>query len=639
MAANRIKGITIEIGGDTTKLDKALAGTNEQLKSTEYKLKDVERLLKIDPGNIALLAQKNRLLAQSAEADSDKFKTLKKTAEESTVSNVRYEKWQKSFAALQGHINKTSNELSDLEKEAKKLEGLGFAPDSAPMVEVQQNADALRKKMDSLQKKVSDTFEELGRPISIEQWDSLQRELSETEKKMEKAEKAAKTFNAEAASWSGTLSDFSGKAGDVASALAPVTNAVLGLGGAAIATVPATEEFRSDLSMLENNARIAGVGILAARDAFQQFVSVSNEADSSVEAVSNLLQAGFTESNLQMAVENLAGAALSFPDTLKIESLADSLQETIATGNATGQFAEALERLGVNVEEFNKQMAETPTEVGRQDVALAALANNGMKQAYDSWTKNNEALIQNRESTLQFQQAMADLAEDIQPALTSLAEMASSFLNWFNDLPSGAKAAAAGIVVFLGVISPIAGIISTITGALAAAGIASTTFSIAGQAVTITMGQWVIIIAVVVAAVLALVAAIALLTGKSKDIKNIDLPEVPDYSSAVPGNGGGRPRSSVPSATSLDVPHLARGTVTRPNNPFMAVVGDNPTEPEVISPYSTIRRAAQDAMAAGGRSGPVSVSITFGGDLAQLARVLNPHIEVENQRLGPNLVN
>ena len=52
MGSNRIRGITIEVGGDTTKLDKALAGTDKQLKQTTANLKDVERLLKMDPGNV-----------------------------------------------------------------------------------------------------------------------------------------------------------------------------------------------------------------------------------------------------------------------------------------------------------------------------------------------------------------------------------------------------------------------------------------------------------------------------------------------------------------------------------------------------------------------------------------------------------
>lgn len=63
--ANRIKGITVEIGGDTTKLQTALKGVNGQIKNTQSALKDVERLLKLDPHNTELLAQKQKLLTQA----------------------------------------------------------------------------------------------------------------------------------------------------------------------------------------------------------------------------------------------------------------------------------------------------------------------------------------------------------------------------------------------------------------------------------------------------------------------------------------------------------------------------------------------------------------------------------------------
>ena len=62
--ASRIQGITVEIGGDTTKLQTALKGLNGEIKSTQTALKDVEKLLKMDPGNTELLAQKEKLLAQ-----------------------------------------------------------------------------------------------------------------------------------------------------------------------------------------------------------------------------------------------------------------------------------------------------------------------------------------------------------------------------------------------------------------------------------------------------------------------------------------------------------------------------------------------------------------------------------------------
>ena len=59
--ASRIQGITVEIGGDTTKLQTALKGVNSEIKNTQSQLKDVEKLLKLDPGNTELLSQKHKL--------------------------------------------------------------------------------------------------------------------------------------------------------------------------------------------------------------------------------------------------------------------------------------------------------------------------------------------------------------------------------------------------------------------------------------------------------------------------------------------------------------------------------------------------------------------------------------------------
>ena len=70
--ANRIKGITVEIGGDTTKLQTALQGVNKEIKSTQSQLKDVEKLLKLDPGNTELLTQKEKLLSDAVTETKEK---------------------------------------------------------------------------------------------------------------------------------------------------------------------------------------------------------------------------------------------------------------------------------------------------------------------------------------------------------------------------------------------------------------------------------------------------------------------------------------------------------------------------------------------------------------------------------------
>ena len=86
MAAGRIKGITVEIGGDTTKLQTALKGVNSEIKNTQAQLKDVEKLLKLDPGNTELLAQKQKLLSDAVSETKEKLTTLKTAAEQANTA-------------------------------------------------------------------------------------------------------------------------------------------------------------------------------------------------------------------------------------------------------------------------------------------------------------------------------------------------------------------------------------------------------------------------------------------------------------------------------------------------------------------------------------------------------------------------
>ena len=75
--ANRIQGITVQLGGDTTGLNKALSGTNKEISNTQKQLKDVERLLKLDPNNTELLAQKQKLLSQAVGETKSKLEVLR----------------------------------------------------------------------------------------------------------------------------------------------------------------------------------------------------------------------------------------------------------------------------------------------------------------------------------------------------------------------------------------------------------------------------------------------------------------------------------------------------------------------------------------------------------------------------------
>lgn len=116
--ANRIKGITVEIGGDTTKLSKALEGVNKDIRGTQTQLKDVQKLLKLDPTNTELLSQKHKLLADAVSATKEKLEVLKTAAEQANTALANGEISQQQYDALQREIIETENELKRLTTEA-----------------------------------------------------------------------------------------------------------------------------------------------------------------------------------------------------------------------------------------------------------------------------------------------------------------------------------------------------------------------------------------------------------------------------------------------------------------------------------------------------------------------------------------
>lgn len=116
--ANRIKGITVEIGGDTTGLDKALKSVNTSIKSTQSALKDVNRLLKLDPSNTELLSQKQRLLKDAIGATKEKLDSLKAAQEQAKQQLENGELGQDKYDALQREIVETVEELRRLQQEA-----------------------------------------------------------------------------------------------------------------------------------------------------------------------------------------------------------------------------------------------------------------------------------------------------------------------------------------------------------------------------------------------------------------------------------------------------------------------------------------------------------------------------------------
>lgn len=120
MASNRIKGITIEIDGNATKLNEALDGAEKSSKSLQTELKGVNSLLKLDPSNVELLRQKQELLTQSISATEDKLKTLRNAQaqvqaqfEKGDITAEQYRDFQREIVATEQKLKRLKDEQKD----------------------------------------------------------------------------------------------------------------------------------------------------------------------------------------------------------------------------------------------------------------------------------------------------------------------------------------------------------------------------------------------------------------------------------------------------------------------------------------------------------------------------------------------
>lgn len=125
---NRVKGITVEIGGDTTGLDKALRSVNSSITKTQSALNDVNKLLKLDPSNTVLVAQKQQLLSQAVSQTSDKLEALESAQEQVTaafqrgdIGQDKYQAFQREVEETRGKLNQYKNDLSSLQTEQDRL--------------------------------------------------------------------------------------------------------------------------------------------------------------------------------------------------------------------------------------------------------------------------------------------------------------------------------------------------------------------------------------------------------------------------------------------------------------------------------------------------------------------------------------
>lgn len=403
--ADRIKGITVQIGGDTTGLSKALSGVNKQIKTTQNELKDVEKLLKMDPKNTVLLTQKQKLLADEVEKSKAKFEALKEASKNAAETRKNYDAFAQKFEPVQAEIDKTGEKLKSLRNQmAETAETDG--KDSNAYKAIEEQAKATSKELKELKQRGQEIREEFGNPLSSDQYDKLQRELIESEQDCKAATDALREFGSVAGQEMQLAGQKVGEVGEKISgigdkisgagkALMPVTGAIVGAG---TASVVAATDFDTSMAKLST---IADTSKVSTEDLKAQILDVSNtygvSASDIAEAAYSAISAGQdTEDAVQFVADAMQLAKAGFTDSgTAIDTLTTIMN---AYGDASGSAADISDRL-ITAQNLGKTtVAELGSSMGKviPTAAMYGVNLDNLASAYVTTTKNG---ISTAEST------------------------------------------------------------------------------------------------------------------------------------------------------------------------------------------------------------------------------------------------
>lgn len=430
--ADRIKGITIEIGGDTTALSKALSGVNKEISTTQKQLRDVERLLKLDPGNVTLLEQKQRLLADSVEQTKQKLDSLKNAEKQVQQQFAQGKVSQAQYDALQREIVATEADLRKAEKAASSLQD-----------------EIAQSKGESALKQLGDAASETASKVK-----------KIDEKPIEDVEDAAKDAD-----------DALEEAGDSASSFADHLKAdVLVEGIKEIVSGikdlnEETKEYRKIMGTLETSSEAAGYSAEETSEAFSQLYGALGDDQSAATTTANLQAIGASQKDINSLISSAVGAWAKYGDSIPIDGLAESINETIRAGQVTGTFADVLnwgskegETFGVmlkeNTEEneewnkavqeassaedfFNLALQDAETQADRTNLVLQAMADQGLSDVGDAWYSNNKDIVDANNAQLEFTKKAAELSERVQPVLTAVQEGINGIMQAILDATAG----------------------------------------------------------------------------------------------------------------------------------------------------------------------------------------------------------
>ena len=391
---------------------KELGEVNQEIGLLSDKMKRADAEFRGQANSIEALTTKNDLLREAQQKQIDKIAKLQTAIED---CGEAYGENDEAVMRFKRQLEKAETDLIDLNDELSSNERY--------LDEARTSADKCAKSIDEYGKQVKD------------------------------AAKATDDFNG-AGGGKGGIGNLIGQLGSLKKMLVggAVVAGLKAASDAIIGIVDETEEYRKIMGTLETSAQAAGYIAEQTAESYEYLYGVLGDTQTAATTVANLQAIGLAQGDLRGMIDSVIGAWATYGDSIPIDGLAESVNETIQAGQVTGTFADVLNWAGVSEDEFNEKLAAANDSTERAQIVLNQLANQGLPETGKAWRDANADIVAYNESQMKLDEAMGQLGETLAPvaaglkdvfaegvyaaadAVAWLIEKIQTAINWLKDL-------------------------------------------------------------------------------------------------------------------------------------------------------------------------------------------------------------
>lgn len=414
-----VRQITTEISiKNEAEFRKQMKAVNNSLSGMKSEMAKVSVEFDGQANSAEALRKKQAILQQQYDQQKEKVQALARMLESAKSA---YDENSDVVLSYQRQLNTATVELIKFDRELKNTDKY--------LDEAAQSADGTASSIDEFGKAVKDAGDEGSDGMG---------QLKEAFSQLGEAAK-------------------SGDINGVVAALGSMKGVLVG--GAAVAGAKAladgiinitesTKEYRAILGTLEVSSQKAGYTQEQTTEIYKKFQAVLGDTQKAATATANLQALGLSQENLRVIMEQAIGAWATYGDSIPIDSLSESINETVQVGKVTGVFADALNWAGTSEDEFNERLAACADTTERANLVLQQLSEQGLQATGQAWVENNQDIIAANTAQEAMNESMAQLGEALQPASSFLLEYGaalvdvaadgvnalSSLVEWFDNL-------------------------------------------------------------------------------------------------------------------------------------------------------------------------------------------------------------